>query len=242
MTASDWSRCLATTCSLAVATWPMPKRHPHIDAHIKWIGSVRPMGVVVSAPALVRVGGAAARPRGAAAAAGVPGRAPVPPDGEPAPWLPDFRAFAASVLGWSFSPKGYAGTDDSPMPPELEMPLQEGREVLGPDFAVRERHPRDDGSRRRLLVEAVEPGDDFDRVAGGARRPEVSAHGRMERLLRQTGGAGGAAVERPHPAPRLDPAGRELGLARPARSRHGHHRGPAHRGWAAAAGSCWAEA
>ncbi len=91
------------------------------------------------------------------------------------------------MLGWSFSPKGYAGTDDSPMPPELEMPLQEGREVLGPDFAVRERRPRDDGSRRRLLVEAVEPGDDFHRVAGGARRPEVSAHGRMERLLRQTG-------------------------------------------------------
>ncbi len=33
----------------------------------------------------------------------------------------------------------------------------------------------------------VEPGEDFDRVAGGAGRLEVSAHGRMERLLRQTG-------------------------------------------------------
>ena len=48
-------------------------------------------------------------------------------------------------------------------------------------------------------------------------------------------GAGRAAVERPHPAPRVGPAGRELGLARPARGRHGHHRGPAHRGGVVAA-------
>ena len=91
------------------------------------------------------------------------------------------------MLGWSFSPKGYAGNDDSPIPPELETPLQEGGEVLRPDFAVRERDPRDDGSRWQLLVNEIEPGDDFDRVAGGAGRLEVSAHGRMERLLRQTG-------------------------------------------------------
>ena len=35
------------------------------------------------------------------------------PDGEPEPWLPDFRAFAALVGArrpWSFSPKGYAGS------------------------------------------------------------------------------------------------------------------------------------
>ena len=44
-----------------------------------------------------------------------------------------------------------------------------------------------DGSRWQLLVKAIDPGDDFDRVASGAGRLEVSAHGRMERLLRQTG-------------------------------------------------------
>ena len=59
--------------------------------------------------------------------------------------------------------------------------------MLRPDFAVRERDPRDDGSRWQLLVKVLEPGDDLDRVAGGAGRLEVSAHGRMERLLRQTG-------------------------------------------------------
>ena len=91
------------------------------------------------------------------------------------------------MLGWNFSPKGYAGIDDSPIPPELETPLQEGGEILRPDFAVRERDPRDDAAPWQLLVKVVEPGEDFDRVAGGAGRLEVSAHGRMERLLRQTG-------------------------------------------------------
>ena len=56
--------------------------------------------------------------------------------------------------------------------------------MLRPDFAMREGEPREDGPRWQLLVKAIEPGDDFDRVAGGAGRLEVSAHGRMER---QTG-------------------------------------------------------
>ncbi len=48
--------------------------------------------------------------------------------------------------------------------------------MLRPDFAVREREPWEDGPRWQLLVKAIEPGDDFDRVAGGAGRLEVSAH------------------------------------------------------------------
>ncbi len=166
----------------------MPKRDPHIDAHLEWIGFVRPTGLVVSAPALVRAGAFLPRdPEGQRWLRACVAERRFRPDGEPEPWLPDFRAFAGSVLGWSFSPKGYAGTGDSPIPPELETPLQEGGEVLRPDFAVREREPREDGPRWQLLVKVIEPGDDFDRVAGGAGRLEVSAHGRMERLLRQTG-------------------------------------------------------
>ena len=166
----------------------MAKRDPQIDAHLEWIGFVRPTGLVVSAPALVRAGAVLPRdPEGQRRLRACVAERRLRPDGEPEPWLPEFRAFAESVLGWSFSPKGYAGTAESPIPPELETPLQEGGEVLRPDFAVRERDPRDDGSRWQLLVKVIEPGDDFDRVAGGAGRLEVSAHGRMERLLRQTG-------------------------------------------------------
>ena len=170
----------------------MTKRDPQIDAHLEWIGFVRPTGLVVSAPALVRAGAVLPRdPEGQRRLRACVAERRFRPDGEPEPWLPDFRAFAASVLDWSFSPKGYAGTDDSPISPELETPLHEGGEVLRPDLAVRERDPRDDGSRWQLLVKEIDPGDDFDRVAGGAGRLEVSAHGRMERLLRQTGAPAG---------------------------------------------------
>ena len=166
----------------------MPKRDPHIDAHLEWIGFVRPTGLVVSAPALVRAGAILPRdPEGQRLLRACVAERRFHPDREPEPWLPDFRTFASSVLGWSLSPKGYAGTDDSPIPPELETPLQEGGEMLRPDFAVRERDPREDASPWQLLVKVTEPGEDFDRVAGGAGRLEVSTHGRMERLLRQTG-------------------------------------------------------
>ena len=166
----------------------MAKRDPQIDAHLEWIGFIRPTGLVVSAPALVRAGAILPRdPEGQRLLRACVAERRFHPDREPEQWLPDFRAFASSVLGWNFSPKGYAGIDDSPIPPELETPLQEGGEILRPDFAVRERDPRDDASPWQLLVKVVEPGEDFDRVAGGAGRLEVSAHGRMERLLRQTG-------------------------------------------------------
>ena len=166
----------------------MPKRDPHIDAHLEWIGFVRPTGLVVSAPALVRAGAILPRdPEGQRLLRVCVAERRLHPDSELEPWLPDFRAFASSVLGWNFSPKGYAGTDDSPIPPELETPLQEGGEMLRPDFAVRERDPREDASPWQLLVKETQPGEDFDRVRAGGGRLEVSAHGRMERLLRQTG-------------------------------------------------------
>ena len=120
----------------------MAKLDPQTAAHLEWIGFVRPTGLVVSAPALVKAGallnrrdaegqellrGCVAERRRDAANA----------DAEPEPWLPDFRAFASSVLGWSFSPAGYAGTDEAQIPDELEAVLPESGEVLRPDFAVR---------------------------------------------------------------------------------------------------------
>ena len=91
------------------------------------------------------------------------------------------------VLGWNFSPKGYAGTAECPIPSELEVPLPDYGETLRPDFAVRELEPKDGASIWQLLVQVLEPGEDFDRVVRGHGQLEASAHGRMERLLRQTG-------------------------------------------------------
>src|SRR5512134_3891441 len=110
----------------------MAKIDPEILAHLEWIGFVRPTGLVVSAPALVRAGailderdaegqrllracvggdqGGGDRVHGSAQGYGGGG-----PDG--GAHIGDFRGFAAAVLGWRFLPMGYAGTPESPIPP-----------------------------------------------------------------------------------------------------------------------------
>ena len=166
----------------------MARLDPQVAAHLEWLGFVRPVGLVVSAPALVRAGAILARDaEGQQRLRACVAERRFHPDHEPEPCLPDFRAFASAVLGWNFSPKGYAGTDGNPVPAELEAPLHDGGELLRPDFAVRERDPRENAPGWQLLVRVLDPGEDFDLAAGGSGRLEISAHGRLERLLRQTG-------------------------------------------------------
>ena len=74
------------------------------------------------------------------------------PDEDPAPYLPDFQIFAETVLGWSFSPKGYAGTDEEPIPTDLEVVLPDYGDTLRPDFAVRELEPQEGDPPWQLLV------------------------------------------------------------------------------------------
>lgn len=167
----------------------MAKLDPEILAHLEWIGFVQPTGLVVSAPALVRAGAILERSdaEGQRLLRGCVEERRFAGEKESAPWLPNFRAFATSVLGWSFSPRGYAGTTESPIPPELEVPLPDYGETLRPDFAVRELEPKEGATPWQLLVKVLEPGESFDHVTRGHGQLEVSAHGRMERLLRQTG-------------------------------------------------------
>ena len=172
----------------------MAKPDPNIAAHLEWIGFVRPTGLVVSAPALDRAGAVLDRRdaggqrllRECAEERRFASR------DEPQPWLPDFRAFASSVLGWSFSPIGYAGTDEAPIPPELEAALSDAGGTLRHDFAVRTEPWRSaaDAPPWQLLVQVCEPGEDFDRVARTGDGLEASPHGRLERLLRHDVPAG----------------------------------------------------
>ena len=166
----------------------MAKLDPAILAHLEWLGFVQPTGLVVSAPALVRAGAILDRrdAEGQHLLHACIEERTFDPTEDPVPYLHDFRAFAAQVLGWGFSPKGYAGVDGCPIPPELEVALPEYGETLRPDFSVREMEPQDGASPWQLLVRVLEPGQDFDK---NERRPgglEASAQGRMERLLRQT--------------------------------------------------------
>jgi hypothetical protein len=165
----------------------MAKLDPQILDHLEWIGFVQPVGLVVSAPALVRAGANLER-------RDIEGQRLLrqcvhdkvfdPKDGA-APCLPDFESFARTVLGWSFSPKGYAGTDASPIPAQLEIAFE--GDTLRPDFAVREFDPPDGRLPWQLLVRIIDAGQSFDHVTRGRGHLEATEHGRMERLLRQTG-------------------------------------------------------
>jgi hypothetical protein len=175
---------------------------PEVLAHLEWLGFVRPTGLVVSAPALARAG-AILNNRDAEGQRRL--RSCLVGDEEPAadragelsdvysigdeaePIIADFREFATGVLGWSFSPKAYAGTDGCPIPSELEVAIPDAGVTLRPDFAVREREPLDESPAWQLLVHVLDPGQDLDRVTDMGDHLEASPHGRMERLLRQTG-------------------------------------------------------
>ena len=181
----------------------MAKPDRQVIAHLEWIGFVRPTGLVVSAPALVKAGvilnrrdiagqnllrdcvGNGAHPAG-----------PAPTDQGPV--LTDFRVFAERVLDWNFSPAGYAGTEAKPIPTELELPLPESGDVVRPDFAVRiepvrSSTPPPNGVKEngtspwQLLVIIRSPGENLDRATSGGGALDLSPHGRMERLLRHTG-------------------------------------------------------
>jgi hypothetical protein len=166
----------------------MGRVDPAIEAHLEWIGFVRPTGLVVSAPALVRAGAILDRrdTEGQRVLAQCVEELTFDPAEGPVPVVPDFRALANAMLGWGLSPKAYGGVDGCPIPSELEHPLPDYGETLRPDLAVRELDPADDGSPWQVLVRILEPGDDFDRVVRGNGKLEASAHGRMERLLRET--------------------------------------------------------
>ncbi len=165
----------------------MAKLNPQILRHLEWIGFVQPSGLVVSGPALVRVGAILDRQDTEGQRLlreCVKDRAFRQGD-DPEPWLPDFETFARTVLEWNFSPRGYAGSEGNPVPNELQVMTGDG-ELLAPDFAVRERSPGEGESAWQLLVQELEPGQDFDKEVKGSGALEASPHSRMERLLRRT--------------------------------------------------------
>ena len=186
----------------------MPTPDPAIAAHLEWLGFVRPTGLVVSAPALARHGATLNRndAEGQKRLRDCVEERRINGDAIVQPVLPDFRAFATNVLDWRFSPKGYAGTPEAPIPAELEVRLPDTGEVLRPKFAVRaepaakrqaEAAPKPtngngaETSPWQLLVDTCPPDESLDRVTRTKAGTEASAHGRMERLLRGTGAPAG---------------------------------------------------
>ena len=166
----------------------MAKLDPQVLTHLEWIGYVQPTGLVVSAPAMVRAGAILDRSdaEGQRLLRDCVEEREFGGGEGPEPWLPDFATFARTVLGWSFAPNGYAGTEDAPLPDELQVTLADYGETLQPDFAVRDLGAKEEDPSWQLLIQVLEPGQSLDGVVRGAGGLEASPHGRMERLLRRT--------------------------------------------------------
>ena len=170
----------------------MPIPDPNTRAHLEWLGFIQPNGLVVSAPALAKAGAILNRQdaEGQSRLLGCVDERVLDPVRGSEPCLPDFDVFAADVLGWGFSPRGYAGTEEAPIPAELEVPLPDYGVTLRPDFAVRERDPRDGEPPWQLLAQLLDTGQDFDApvtTGGAGSRLDASPQSRAERLLRGTG-------------------------------------------------------
>ena len=168
---------------------------PNIAAHLEWIGFVKPTGLVVSPPTLVRAGAILNRydRDGQRLLRECVAERAFGPDGSRLePYLPSFRIFAETVLDWSFSRKAFAGTEECPIPDELKVQLPASNTIIQPHYAIRERNsirsPTDyDGAKWQLLVRMVNLGEDLDRVARTGSGIDASPHGMLERLLRETG-------------------------------------------------------
>ena len=163
---------------------------PELRAHQEWIGYLQPVGLVVSAPALV-------------AAGALPDRNVAEPQetlrellaGDP-PVLDDFPAFARAVLDWE--PGNLAGASNGPpLPDNLTVTLTEYGDHLRPTYAVPD---PDDPASFVLLVQVVPTGTDLDDAGPAGHSHDgrtgwhASPQARLERLLRETGVGAGLLV------------------------------------------------
>ena len=152
---------------------------PEVRDHLDWLGLVQPTGLVVSATALSKAGAVLPRrdTEGQALLLDCLEERCVA-GGEPEPIVPDFEPFARSVLGWRFSPAGFAGTPDAPLPDDLATVLPGSGDTIRPDYAVRRGK---DTETWQLLVRVLPPEQDFDAPLP---KRDLSPRSEMERLLR----------------------------------------------------------
>jgi hypothetical protein len=160
----------------------MPK-DPAIFAHQEWLGYVQPTGLVVSIPSLIDASAFLNRNYGPEHQRLLSALAQ-DSDGTPVAEISDFARFAQDVFGWdSELILGSPGAE--PVPPDLEVNLENYNETLRPTYALRSLNGE---AKWLLLVEVLPTGTDFDTAyAPHDRGWQASPQARFERLLRQTG-------------------------------------------------------
>ena len=154
--------------------------NPEIRAHKEWLGFLQPVGLIVSAPALVAVQAVVNRnvvelqQRLLEVVSHDSLRGEI---GDERFWLSDFPAFAINILGWQ-------SEDLVEMPEELAVLLPEYNEVLTPSYAV----PDPDKGSWLMLVQVLTSGTNLDQTGTEDAQStswHASPQSKFERLLRE---------------------------------------------------------
>ena len=155
--------------------------------HQEWLGYVQPVGLVVSAPAMLAAECQINRnmtPIHRRFIASLP----VDDSEEPIPQIPDFATFAQNVLLWRDSDIIRFPLDD--VPPELqglEVVLDTYNETLRPTWVVPVFKPAEDQSPWTMLIQEHAADVELDKVVEeSGRHWAATPHLKFERLLRET--------------------------------------------------------
>ena len=149
--------------------------------HLEWIGYVQPVGLVVSAAALLDCQAYVDRNIFATQQALLEYLAEDSP-----PRITDFPRFTQCVLDWR--PADLEKIDpDSPAHRPLCIALPEYGQTLQPSFAVPDSHADKEAPPWLMLITQLPPGTDFDHLTNDAESTwNASPQAKCERLLRET--------------------------------------------------------
>lgn len=155
--------------------------------HQEWLGYVQPIGLVVSAPAMLAAECQINRNMGPIHQRFM-STLPLDETEEPIPLIPDFATFAQNVLGWRADDLIDFPLDNVPKELQgLEVVLDAYNETLRPTHVVPEFKPAEDQSPWVMLIQEHAADIDLDTISEeSGRHWAASPHLKFERLLRES--------------------------------------------------------
>lgn len=159
---------------------PTGSEYRALTDHLEWIGYVQPVGLVVSATALLECQAYVDRN------IVEPQQALLSCLSEDSPRrIPNFARFTQRVLEWRESDLETFDPGNSTHQ-NLCVSLPEYNQTLQPTFAVPDPQPVADATPWLMLITDLEPGTDFDHPAPGGSLWNAAPQAKFERLLRET--------------------------------------------------------
>lgn len=153
--------------------------------HLEWLGYVQPVGLVVSAPAMLAAECQINRNMGPTHQRFL-AALPLDEEQDPTPVIPDFAAFTQNVLEWREDDMVPFPENPSGKMEALQVVLPAYNETLQPTHVVPEYKPGDGQSPWAMLIQELDPQIELDEEVTADSRWHASPHMKFERLLRES--------------------------------------------------------